>query len=188
MMNHAVHFYENDSVLLDGLTEFFSTGLDSGGACLIIATKAHREGLAQRLEQAGFDLFRLTQANRYINLDSHLMLSQLLVEGWPDEQLYQRAVEPVLLRARGPAGQKFPPIFVFGEVAPLLCAEGKYEAAIRLEQLANKFGSMRAMSIRCAYPSQRFAEEMHGDHFRRICAEHRHVIHAESDLARPSKL
>jgi len=176
MTNHSVHFYENDAVLLNGLTEFFANALDSGGACLIIATRPHRAEIADRLEQAGFDLFRLTQAHRYINLEAFQTLSQFLVEGWPDQQLFARTIEAVLLRARGPAGQKIPPMFVFGEMTALLWAEGKCEAAIHLEQIWNDFGRTRALSLRCAYPGKCFADVLQDDLFRRLCAEHRHVI------------
>jgi PAS domain S-box-containing protein len=53
---HFVQFYETDEFLLDSLSEFIGTGLGAGNACIIIATKAHRERLEERLKANGLDL------------------------------------------------------------------------------------------------------------------------------------
>ena len=48
---HFVQFYENDAFLLDSLSGFIDTGLAEGGACIVLATKAHRESLEERLQK-----------------------------------------------------------------------------------------------------------------------------------------
>src|SRR6266849_4327562 len=49
MSEHFVQFYETDEFLLDSVSGFIGAGLGAGAACIVIATKAHREGLEERL-------------------------------------------------------------------------------------------------------------------------------------------
>ncbi len=53
---HFVQFYESEVFLLDSLSGFIDTGLSAGDACIVIATKAHRERLEERLTAKGLDL------------------------------------------------------------------------------------------------------------------------------------
>src|SRR5713226_2022457 len=52
---HFVQFYESDVFLLDSLSGFIGTGLSAGDACVVIATKAHRERLEERLKADGLN-------------------------------------------------------------------------------------------------------------------------------------
>jgi PAS domain S-box-containing protein len=175
---HAVHFYEDPTVLIDGLGEFVGSALGTGGACLVIATRTHREQLAERLKGWGFP--SITRSNRYISLDAEETLATFMVDGWPDEELFCRVIEPALVRARAGVRRTGAPIVAFGEMVALLWAKGKCEAAIRLEQLWNKLAARHSFLLRCAYPMGRFGQEAHDGPFRQICAEHSHVIPSES--------
>ncbi len=55
-VSHAVQFYEDEAVFLDSLGEFVGSALGAGGACIVIATRNHLDGLAERLRQCGIDL------------------------------------------------------------------------------------------------------------------------------------
>ena len=48
--SHAVQFYEDPTVLIDGLGELVGSALGTGGTCLVIATRTHREQLDERLQ------------------------------------------------------------------------------------------------------------------------------------------
>jgi len=52
---HFVQFYESDVFLLDSLSGFIGSGLSAGDACVVIATKAHRERLEERLKADGLN-------------------------------------------------------------------------------------------------------------------------------------
>ena len=52
---HSVQFYGEDSVLLDGLSQFIGDSLEADGSAVVVVTPAHREGLTQRLEDRGVD-------------------------------------------------------------------------------------------------------------------------------------
>jgi hypothetical protein len=52
---HTAQFYADDDFLVDELARFIGTALIAGDATVIIATKAHREGLTARLQSRGLD-------------------------------------------------------------------------------------------------------------------------------------
>jgi signal transduction histidine kinase len=78
---------------------------------------------------------------------------------------------------------KTAPIVAFGEMVALLWAEGKCEAALRLEQLWNELARRHTFSLRCGYPMGCFGAETHDALFKQICAEHNQVIPTESYTA-----
>ena len=179
---HAVQFYCEDSSLLDELSRFIGAELVAGDAAVVIATKAHREGLAQRLQSRGFDIARAIEEGRYIALDAAETLAKLLRNGWPDADLFNDVVGSVLEQAAAFTGRA-PRIAAFGEMVALLWAKGNAEAAVRLEQLWNNLARTHPLSLRCAYPMSDFNREDHSDLFLKICAEHSHVIPVESYTA-----
>ena len=180
---HAVQFYTDSSFFLDELSRFVGTALVAGDAAVVIATKAHRDGLAQRLQSRGFDTARATEQGRYVALDAAETLAKIMRDGWPDAALFTQVIGSVLGQAATAARDKNSPISAFGEMVTLLWQQGNPEAAVRLEQLWNDIGRVYPISLRCAYPISIFDREEHGGLFLRICAEHSHVIPVESYTA-----
>jgi len=68
----------------------------------------------------------------------------------------------------------------FGEMVSLLWEDGKYDAAIRLEQLWNKLGKAHSFFLHCAYPIKSFSHDHHSEPFLKICSEHSDVIPSDS--------
>jgi len=176
---HTVQFYGEDAYLVDELSRFVGTALGAGDAAVVIATKAHREGLARGLKVKGLDASRATEQGRYISLDATETLAEFMRDGWPDAALFTEVVGGVLRKAATAAGRNSP-ISAFGEMVALLWSQGNAEAAIRLEQLWNDLARHYHLSLRCAYPMSGFDREFHSDAFLKICAEHSHVIPEES--------
>src|SRR5580658_2065637 len=135
--SHSVHFYGDDALFLNQLSDFVGGALGAGGACIVIAPELHRRGLAARLTAYGLDLEVAARSNRYIALDARETLGRFMVEGWPDEELFRRAIEPELLRAGAGLLKKGTSVVAFGEMVALLWAEGRSEASIQLEQFWN---------------------------------------------------
>jgi signal transduction histidine kinase len=181
--SHTAQFYRDDTFLLDELCRFLGTSLLAGDAAIMIATKAHRDGLAHRFQSRGFDTVKAVEQGRYITLDASETLARFMVNGWPDAALFTKIVGSILNQATTTARGEIPRISVFGEMVALLWAQGKGEAAIRLEQLWNDLAAVYPLSLRCAYPINEFDREEHGDSFLKICAEHSHVIPVESYTA-----
>jgi signal transduction histidine kinase len=178
--SHSVQFYEDDAIFLDGLSEFVGSALGSGAACLMIATPAHREGVAERLKTWGINLSVAIQSGRYICLDAEGTLSKFMMDGWPDEERFYGVIEPMLLQAKMGMPRKAIPMVAFGEMVALLWAESKCEAAIRLEQLWNELSRRHAFTLRCAYSIGCFGQNMDDGFFNRVCDEHDHVVPTEN--------
>src|SRR5258708_7195049 len=128
---HFVQFCESDVFLMNTLSEFIGTGLKAGDACLVLATKPHREGLEERLQEEGLDVATSRERGQYISIDAATTLSTIMVEGSPDPGRFAEVVGSMVVRAaRG--GHR---VRIFGELVALLCAEGNQAAALPLKSL-----------------------------------------------------
>ena len=169
---HVVYFYQESDALLESLTDFIGSALGAGNAAIIIATKVHLDGLQQRLKACGLDTQRASSQGRYLALDASALLSQILVNGIPDEKRFAETVGRAIGRMSAALKGPRPAIVAFGEMVALLWTEGKIEAAIRLEQLWNELAKKYSFSLRCAYPIASCQGEKNIQPLVRVCAEH----------------
>jgi PAS domain S-box-containing protein len=180
---HSVQFYEDDDFLLDGLSRFIGAALLAGDSTLVLATKSHREGLAERLTSRGLDLTPAIRAARYLSLDAAETLSKFMVDGRPDGKRFSRLVGEVITQLRTAAQAEPPRVVAFGEMVALLWAEGQWDAAIQLEQLWNELAKTHAFHLHCAYPMHFFSQEEDAALLQTLCSEHSHVVPAEGYTA-----
>jgi PAS domain S-box-containing protein len=178
--SHVVQFYADDSFLLEGLSRFIGSALGAGDAGIVIATKPHRDELTLRLQALGLDTARGISQGRFVSLDAAETLSKFMVDGWPDETRFDEVIGGVLKGVTSAAKGAQPRVAAFGEMVALLWADGKREAAIRLEQLWNDLAQKHSFYLHCAYPLSGFARSQDEDPILKICAEHSHVTPAES--------
>jgi signal transduction histidine kinase len=183
---HSVQFYADDSFLLDDLSRFIGTALGAGDAAIVLATPAHREALEQRLQARGLSTAQSIRQGRYIVLDAAGTLQKFMVEGFPDAARFREVLSSIVVRARG-AVESGARVVAFGEMVALLWADGKYDAAIRLEQLWNELGKEQSFFLHCAYPIKGFAQDHHSEPFLKICSEHSDVIPSHSYTALDSQ-
>jgi hypothetical protein len=80
---HDVHFYPDDSTLLDSLDCFIATTLMARNAAIVLATKPHREALVERLRDSAVDIDSAIQKGTYIALDAAEILSTIMLNGGP---------------------------------------------------------------------------------------------------------
>lgn len=177
---HVVQFYADDAFLLDGLSRFIGTALGAGDAAIVIATKAHRDGLEQRLRARGLDTARAIHRGRYVPLDAAETLLKFMRNGSPDAACFAETIGTVIDRAKSAADGAHPQLAAFGEMVALLWSEEKCDAAIQLEHLWNDLLRTHSFAVRCAYPMSSFYREEHAEPFLNICAEHSEVIPADS--------
>jgi signal transduction histidine kinase len=177
---HSVLFYEQDSFLLDSLTSLLGKVLVAGDVAYVVATPAHREGLAQRLKARGLDLEAIAAAGRYCALDAAETLAGFMVQGEPNELLFNSFMGYILSSIRPTAEGIQPHCVFFGEMVSLLCADGNFDGALKLEQLWNDRAHAHAFNLHCAYPIKDFSQSDHSQAFLNICAQHSHVIPTEN--------
>lgn len=180
---HSVQFYGDEAFLLDELSRFVGSALGGGDAAIVIATKAHRDGLAQRLKARGLDIGLVITQGRYVALDAGETLSQFMVDGRPNAARFTELIGGVIKLSATMAQGEHPRVAAFGEMVALLWAEGKPEAAIELEQLWNDLAQTHSFDLLCAYPMGFFSQSEDAALFGQVCGAHSHVIPSESYTA-----
>lgn len=169
---HEVQFYSDDAVFLDSFTRFIAAALGSGNAAIVIATKSHQDGLLQKLKAERVDVDRAIQQGTYVPLDADESLSTIMVSGFPDPVRFLKGLSGLIEAAFKAAKSEHPRVAFCGERVGLLWAEGKTDAAIRLEQLCNDLAKKYEVDILCAYPLSSSPNKEDEQGFQRICAEH----------------
>jgi PAS domain S-box-containing protein len=177
---HIVQLYTDEGFLLDVLSRFIGGAIAVGDGAVVIATKAHQNGLAQRLKARGVDTAKAISQGRYVLLDANETLSRLMVNDSVDETRFTNTMSDVLTRVRDAADDKDSRVAVFGELVALLWAEGKTLAALRFEDLWNNLAQKHSFSLLCAYPITGFNDERHIEPFLKMCAQHSSVVPSES--------
>src|ERR1700730_3596547 len=86
---HLVQFYEADSFLLEALSRLVGDSLVAGDSGVVIATKAHRDGLDEGLRARGLDPDALRSQGRYVALDAADTLASFMVDDFPDEDRFR---------------------------------------------------------------------------------------------------
>jgi hypothetical protein len=168
---HLVQIYENDDAFLDKLEGFIASGLKAKDAVVVIATPAHLSSLHRRLLKRDPEFAAAMKSEQYLALDAEAMLSIFMIDGWPDEDLFNRFVTGVLSRA-AVGGRR---VRAFGEMVAILWAQGNSGATVRLEHLWQELCTERNLALFCAYPRCGFTLDS-SQSIDDICAAHSRVI------------
>nr|WP_294924396.1 MEDS domain-containing protein [uncultured Flavobacterium sp.] len=176
--DHLVQIYENESHFLNTLEGFAGSGILSGDSVIVIAKQIHLDQLQERLSNHNIDVESLTKENLYIPLEANEVLSKFMVNGWPDEKLFNNLIFEILGRARE-NGRK---VRAFGEMVAILWEQGNNGATVRLENLWHNLHALDKFSIYCAYPKSGFTRPYENS-ISEICKAHSKIIDGEN---RPS--
>jgi hypothetical protein len=164
---HAVHFHEDEGVLLDLLEGFVTSGLTGGETAVVIATAPHLEALTDRLRHAGVSLNIACSRQRYIPLDAEEMLAKFVTAGVPDEDRLTQVATDLLARAHQGSAR----VRIFSEMTSLLWALGDKDGALRVEQWWHGLCDHLEFSTLCAYPKGSLRDTEEGA-MRAICEKH----------------
>lgn len=169
---HLVQVYGEDGVLLHALEGFVTGALRAGDSALVIATSRHLHALEKRLREHGIDVASARKEARYIGELAEDVLDRFMVEGWPDEALFERAFCDLLCRARGEAARR---VRVFSEAVAILWMRGEYAATLELERLWGRLCEAESLPVFCAYPRTAFASNA-VESIVEICQAHSRVV------------
>lgn len=176
--DHVVQIYEDDGVFLDTLAGFVGGGINNGECVIVIATKDHLDLLHDRLSSYGIKVDVLISDDRYLPLYAEDVLSTFMVNGWPDEILFNQTITSLFQQGLC----KNRKIRAFGEMVALLWSKGLNGATVQLEHLWNKLCAKYELSLFCAYPKTGFTQDI-GQSLANICACHTKMINgAERQL------
>lgn len=167
--SHMAQFHADNETLTDRVCDFFSTGIASGDAVIMIATGEHRALVEACLRARGVDLAALRASGRYATLDASETLSQILVRDEPNALAFGEVVGGAISRLTPESGR----VRAFGEMVSLLWADGRRDAAIRLEDLWNEWIGFHPLSLLCGYA---FDGAIDATGFSAIAAAHSEVF------------
>jgi hypothetical protein len=169
--DHVVQIYENDDIFLDALAGFVGGGINAGDCCIVVATPQHIALLEDRLRQHGVRVDTLIDDKRYMPFDAEQVLSQFMINGWPDERHFTKIASQMLEKARANNRK----IRAFGEMVAILWSQGHYAATIQLEHLWNRLCKNEKFCIFCAYPKTGFTKDFTNS-VKHICNAHSKMI------------
>jgi len=169
---HKVAFQRDDASIVDDFTRFIEFALKMENPVIVIATESHRTNLRQRLQARGRDMATAIREGRCISLDADDMLSEVMVNDWPDSTRLLKVASDLIVGAAKAAKGKHFRVAACGECASSLIAQGKPEAAIELERLWDKIARSHYVDILCEYLLRDFQTEESSPIFERICVAH----------------
>ena len=169
---HEVQFYSDDTGFVDGFTRFLGAALKIGNPAFFIGTASHRSAILERLHAESPDIRTAIRQGKYLALDAVEFLSNFMVNDMPDPGWFLKVVDDSIVAARKGANGEHSRVAACGECAPILWAQGKADAAIRLEELWNEIAMTYNVDILCGYPLEGLRHEEDSYTFRRICEEH----------------
>lgn len=149
---HEALFCSDDTVLLDGFTRFVAAALKSRNAAIVLATRSHLDSLFERLKAEGLDTDGAIQQGTLIALNVADTLATLRVDGLFDPARFLEDFSGLIETASKAAKAEHPRVYFCGECIGRLWAEGKRDAALRLEQLCNELAKTHEVDLLCAYP------------------------------------
>ena len=169
---HEVQFYSDDSRFLDGFTRFLGTALKTGSSAFFIGTAWHRNALLEKLHAESPDIRTAIRQGKYFALDAVEFLSNFMVNDMPDPGWFLKIVDDSIVATRKEANGEYLRVAACGECASILWAQGKADAAIRLEELWNEIAKTYNIDILCGYSLESLRCDEDSYTFRRICEEH----------------
>jgi anti-sigma regulatory factor (Ser/Thr protein kinase) len=175
--DHVVQFYDRDADLVAGVGEYLVDAAREGAVSVVIATQAHREAFAQRLESQGVDAAAEQRHGSLLLLDAAATLERFVCDGRVDRDAFFEVIGGVIRDAVG-TGR---PVRAYGEMVALLWDAGDVLAAIDLERLWNELAGGLPFSLYCAYRSESVAGHEHADALHDVCGLHAAVVPAPGE-------
>jgi hypothetical protein len=165
--------------LVRSVGRYLADGLSAGQGAVVIATESHRDAFVAELDARGADSAAALRDGRLVVLDAHETMARFIVDGQPDRELFEATVRPLLsaLRARCPAGVR-----AYGEMVGVLWEEGRFAAAIRLEDFWNALLCDGSFRLFCAYPIDVCGDGFTPADVDAVMSTHTHVVPTASEL------
>jgi MEDS: MEthanogen/methylotroph, DcmR Sensory domain len=169
---HSVLFYRDGDEFAGRVSAHLLEAIRAGGTALVVATREHRDAIAEALARAGADVGASAAAGRYVALDAATTMDRFMVADWPSAAGFWQVVTPLISRA----AETGAPVHVFGEIVALLWDFGLVNAAIEVEAMWNELAAQYAFSLLCAYPADSVRGAAHQDALAELCRVHTAVV------------
>ena len=173
-MQHALQLYQEESRLLDGLTEFVTAGLLADDAVVVIASTPRWQLLVERLNKAG-----IAAHERVLRGQLRLFGLQVMLGVTPSRQRFNEVMNGVLALARA----RHPRVRIFSEVTDALWRSGGRASARRCEHYWQTLLGVHEFDLLCACPIDSLEGDAYDGSLQALCAEHTHVRPAFDEAA-----
>ena len=139
----------DDATLIAEIGGVMCAELDKGNAVVSIAIGTHRRLLERQLTVHGINVVAALNTGRYVSLNALDVLSTIMVDGVPDVVRFAEVVGAPIDRAAA----QYRRVMIFGELVPLMRADGKHAGTVELENLWRSFVTSRPVFLHCEYPA-----------------------------------
>jgi hypothetical protein len=174
---HHVQLFDSSKSLADTVGAFLAAGLSRHENAMIVATPEHRELLARRLADLGWNTRTLVAANRLVVADAAQTLRTFMRNEIPSPIAFDEVVGTMVQRLAN--GKR---VWIYGEMVDLLAARGNLRAATMLEDMWNLMAQRECFTLFCGYASAHFGDHRTAASLAAICAAHDHVHRKADDL------
>ena len=174
---HAMHLYGDHDKFVDGLADFFGRALRRGDATCVIATDDVRNGLTQRLQEAGWDVGGPSGHPRCLMIDAAQAMHRFMRNGSPDAVVLAEIAAELDQYRRAVTEDKKSRLTLFGNMAPLLLANGNLAAAITLETVWSRLTQGLPFFTVCGYPAS-CVQESDPEIWSQTYVPHRAISHS----------
>ncbi len=129
----------DDATLIAEIGSAMCSELDTGNAVVSIVSGTHRRLLEKHLTMQGINVIAVLAKGQYVSLNALDALSTIIVDGLPDVSRFAQQVGALVDRTAA----RFRRVLIFGELVPLMHADGKHAGAAELDKLWRSFIASR---------------------------------------------
>jgi DNA-binding NarL/FixJ family response regulator len=153
---HEVEFYSDDPAFVVGFARSIEAALKAGNSVILVATGSHREGILQKLQERKVDISACIERGSYLAVDVGEMLLTFMRDDVPEPTRFFKVAEDLITSAARAAAKHPSRVLVCGECASVLWAQGKTDAAVKVEQLCNQLTEPYDIDILCGFTLNKF--------------------------------
>lgn len=173
---HAAQFYEDEPFLHRGIVMHFSEPMRQRHHTVMISRRRTFNGVVEQLRATG-DPALVEGAGRMVFVEVEEAVRGFMAGTAVNPVRVEQAFIDLIAQVRG---SDEAPMWIYGEMADVLCRQGNHAAARNLEELWNAHFPDPAFKVLCGYAIEDFDHDALADTFAGICRAHTHVIPTEA--------
>lgn len=144
----------------------------TGHAGLILAAPQTLAEIEKYALERGMNLSAVRDQGRLVMADASQWLQRCMLNDQPDPARFNDLVAGTLLMLG--YGQR--KVHVYAETAALLCAQGLFEEAVRIEHVWNALAASHRFDLLCGFPIDLFNHADHATDVERIRQAHTYTV------------
>jgi CheY-like chemotaxis protein len=172
---HAAQFYEDELFLHRGIVTYFGEPIRQGHHTVMISRRRTFDAVVAQL-RATRDPALVEGAGRIVFVEVEKAVDGFMDGTRPDPVRVEQGFIDLIAQVRG-ADEA--PLWIYGEMADVLCRQGNHAAARSLEELWNAHFPDPAFKVLCGYAIEDFDRDGQAHTFKAICRAHTRVIPTE---------